>query len=377
MKKACAVLIALMLAGCHCDLKAQGTNPPSPAATNGVPLAWKIVQMEGTVQVRNTATDAWANPQLNQVLPSGASVHTGADGKAVLKAEDTAAVTLQLNSTFEIGALTRNGDTTKAETKALSGKALFLVNKLKTQDSSFKVETPTAIVGVRGTAFAVKVADDTESSRVAVYHGEVGVQGKGAEPGLVIVKEKMGTNVVRNKPPTPPEALAEAEAAEWNKLKSEIQNSTPMASLVPAIGGMMEAHQIRSAEQDRDMAYAKTVTKGSKKADQDFKVFEAALVQYFKDTGTVPTKEQGLKALLEDPKVQGWHGPYLGKETNLRDPFGRPYKWVVKKSPKGLDTYEVRSHGPDGIPNNEDDSAKVFNQSRLEKLASESKPGSP
>jgi hypothetical protein len=353
--------------------QAQDTSAP-PVAAAAPAATWQIVELSGNVQVRASGTGDWANGQINKDLPNGATVRTGDDGKAVIKAADAAGVTMQPKTTIEVGQLTRSNDTTKVEIKTLGGKALFLVNKLKTQDSSFKVETPTAVVGVRGTAFAVKVSDDAESSRVAVYTGEVGVQGKGGEPGLVIVKEKMGTNIVRNKPPTPPEALAEAEAAEWEKLKSDIQHSTPMASLVPAIGGMIEMHQLQNAEAEKLIGDANRAIKGNKKSDQDFKVFEAAIVVYFKDTGELPTKEQGLKALLEDPGVKGWHGPYLDKSSNFLDPYGRPYKWLAKKSPAGKDFFEVRSGGPDGFVGNEDDHVKMIRPSSIQKLASESKP---
>ncbi|MSR64878.1 MAG: hypothetical protein EXS18_03755 [Verrucomicrobiae bacterium] len=373
MKKSSQTLVLFVLLILPVVTRAQTTSAP-PAAVAAPAATWQIVELTGNVQVRATATGDWANGQVNTDLPIGATVRTGDDGKAVLKAADAAGVTMQPKTTIEVGQLTRSNDVTKVEVKALTGKALFLVNKLKTQDSSFKVETPTAVVGVRGTAFVIKVADDAESSRVAVYTGEVGVQGKGDEPGLVIVKEKMGTNIVRNKPPTPPEALAEAEAAEWEKMKSDIQHSTPMASLVPAIGGMIEMHQLQNAEADKLISDASRAIKGNKKSEQEFKVFEAAIVVFFKDTGELPTKEQGLKALLEDPGVKGWHGPYLDKSSNFLDPYGRPYKWLSKKSPAGKDFFEVRSGGPDGFVGNEDDHVKMIRPASIQKLASENKP---
>jgi ferric-dicitrate binding protein FerR (iron transport regulator) len=349
---------------------------PAPAAPTAppAPLLWQIVEVTGTVQIKADAGATWSNAHPNQTLTAGASVRTGADGKATLKAGDAAGVNVQPGATIEVGALSQSGDTVKMDSKTISGKALFLVNKLKTQDSSFKVETPTAIVGVRGTAFSVSVAEDGESSRVACFTGEVSVKGRGPEPGEVLVKEKMGTSVVKNKPPAPPEVLSEAEAAEWERMKSEIQLSTPLASLAPAIGGMIEMHKLQNAEADRILNEANRAIKGNKKADQDFKVFEAALVQYFRDTSAVPTKEEGLDALMKDTKAPGWKGPYLAKESNLLDPYGRAYKWLVKKSPAGKDIYEVRSGGPDGIVGNDDDHVKQLNRSRIEKMAKEEKP---
>jgi len=87
--------------------------------------------------------------------------------------------------------------------------------------------------------------------------------------------------------------------------------------------------------------------KGSKKADEDFKVFEVALRQYYQDTGSFPTKEQGgLKALLKNPGIEGWNGPYVDPNSNFMDPYGKqPYFYHVKKTPKGNVYVEIFSMG--------------------------------
>lgn len=141
------------------------------------------MELSGAVQVKADAKANWADAKVNVALDKGATVRTGPDGKAVLRGAKVAGITMQANSTVEAGSLTIEGDTTKADCKALGGTAYFLINKLKTQDSSFTGGTPTAIVGVRGTVFAIKVADDAASSRGAVFVGEVSVSGRGDEPG--------------------------------------------------------------------------------------------------------------------------------------------------------------------------------------------------
>lgn len=352
-------------------------SPPSTTAAAPSGAGWQLVQIEGNVQVKVGANADWAAAQLNQPLPESAIVRTGADGKAVIKGQDAAGVTLQANASVQVGGLSVSGTTTKAGCTAISGKSLFLINKLKSQDSSFQVETPTAVVGVRGTAFGVEVDEVGARSRVAVFTGEVSVSGKGDQPGMVIVKEKMGTNIVKNQPPSNPEALSEAEQAEWERVKTELQTITPIASVIPAIGGMVEMHQLQNAEAEKIIGDANRLIKGTKKADQDFKVFWAAMVEFYKDTGKAPTADQGLNAFLADPSLPGWKGPYLDKESNLLDPYGRPYKLTWSKSPTNKDIYEIRSGGPDGIPGNEDDHKDVLYHWKLEKLAKESKPAAP
>ncbi len=76
--------------------------------------------------------------------------------------------------------------------------------------------------------------------------------------------------------------------------------------------------------------------------------FMDALHTYKMDTGVFPTTEQGLAALRVAPQgVQGWQGPYLGRELPA-DPWGRPYLYRYP-SEQG-DEPEVISLGADGQP---------------------------
>ena len=54
-----------------------------------------------------------------------------------------------------------------------------------------------------------------------------------------------------------------------------------------------------------------------------------ALGRYHFHTGVYPTTEQGLKALMEDPGVEGWLGPYLVQL--LKDPWGHPYHYELRE----------------------------------------------
>lgn len=73
----------------------------------------------------------------------------------------------------------------------------------------------------------------------------------------------------------------------------------------------------------------------------------SALELYYLDTGSYPTKEQGLSALASAPaSVTGWNGPYLKSQTALRDGWGREYLY---DSEPGRGT-RVYSLGRDGAP---------------------------
>ncbi|MEZ5401723.1 MAG: type II secretion system major pseudopilin GspG [Bryobacteraceae bacterium] len=79
--------------------------------------------------------------------------------------------------------------------------------------------------------------------------------------------------------------------------------------------------------------------------------FMTALASYKMDTGQLPTTEMGLQALRARPQgVNGWNGPYLGKEVPM-DPWGRPF--LYKYPSERGDEPEVICLGADGQPGGE------------------------
>ncbi len=80
-----------------------------------------------------------------------------------------------------------------------------------------------------------------------------------------------------------------------------------------------------------------------------------ALDQFRLDTGRYPTTAEGLNALLSDPGVPGWDGPYLKKATP-NDPWGRPYHY---EAPGTHGDYDLISYGADGQPGGEGINADI------------------
>ena len=77
-----------------------------------------------------------------------------------------------------------------------------------------------------------------------------------------------------------------------------------------------------------------------------------ALDNFELDTGRYPSDEEGLAALMQNPGVQGWDGPYL--KTELRpDPWGNEYVYRLDREHPGI--YLLSSAGPDGQQGTEDD----------------------
>jgi len=87
----------------------------------------------------------------------------------------------------------------------------------------------------------------------------------------------------------------------------------------------------------------------------DLQAISTQLSVYDSFTGTYPTTEQGLRALVAQPTTAPlpprWY--QLFREVP-KDPWGHDY---VYKSPAGI-TYDLFSAGPDGVPDTTDDIRK-------------------
>jgi general secretion pathway protein G len=95
---------------------------------------------------------------------------------------------------------------------------------------------------------------------------------------------------------------------------------------------------------------AKTV-----KAQADLLAFKEMLASYQLESGTLPTTEQGLKALWSKPTVEPipehWRAQ-LDQET--LDPWGHSYQYR-NPGKRNVDKYDVFSMGADGLPDTDDD----------------------
>jgi general secretion pathway protein G len=91
------------------------------------------------------------------------------------------------------------------------------------------------------------------------------------------------------------------------------------------------------------------------KVHGDILTIKEELSLYQLDAGSLPTTEQGLKALVTKPTVEPVpdHWRACAKEETL-DPWNHSYQYRIpaKKSP---DEYDLFSMGPDGLPDTDDD----------------------
>lgn len=100
------------------------------------------------------------------------------------------------------------------------------------------------------------------------------------------------------------------------------------------------------------------VQEGNKRDQAKLQVnaLENAFGLYNVHTGSFPTTEQGIQALLvcPNPAPQNWRGPYL-KGADLNDPWGSPYSYQYPGTRSGTGGPDVWSNGPDRQSGTADD----------------------
>lgn len=79
------------------------------------------------------------------------------------------------------------------------------------------------------------------------------------------------------------------------------------------------------------------------------KATKFGLEDYVRDCGSLPTSEQGLAALMTNPGVAGWAGPYVEKAW-LIDPWGNALQFETLEN-----RASVWSKGRDGLSGTDDD----------------------
>jgi general secretion pathway protein G len=82
----------------------------------------------------------------------------------------------------------------------------------------------------------------------------------------------------------------------------------------------------------------------------------AALDQYRLDIGSYPTAAQGLDALVRNPNIPNWNGPYLKKGVP-KDAWGNAYKYQC--CPGQHSEYDLWSEGADNMPGGEGENADI------------------
>lgn len=95
----------------------------------------------------------------------------------------------------------------------------------------------------------------------------------------------------------------------------------------------------------------------SKTAAVQVKDLEQAAELFKLDVGRFPTTSEGLEALVTNPGVNGWNGPYLRRGLP-DDPWGNSYRYEFPGRNAEVDIY---TYGADNAPGGSGESADIGN----------------
>lgn len=83
----------------------------------------------------------------------------------------------------------------------------------------------------------------------------------------------------------------------------------------------------------------------------------SALELYYLDNGEYPSKQSGLKVLVERPiDSPKWNGPYLKNKSGIVDPWGRIYQFRIPGIQGDFDVYSL---GRDNAKGGENEDADI------------------
>lgn len=153
---------------CLCSI---GMLAPRAVRTQEL-ISARVLSSDGQVEIRRSSTTA---PQMQKIafkvndpVRAGDTIITGRGGRLVLSLSDGSQAVIAPQTTVVIQDLTQSPRTLF---NMIRGKTRIHIEKLGGQPNPYRVNTPTAVIAVRGTIFDVIVK--THETQVFLHEGEV------------------------------------------------------------------------------------------------------------------------------------------------------------------------------------------------------------
>ncbi|MHB8127112.1 MAG: hemoblobin-interacting domain-containing protein [Desulfitobacteriaceae bacterium] len=147
-------------------------NIPIVEAEESISVA-KLDAVQGSVFVKRGGGYRESQGSNGMLLGQGDSVRTGLDGTAKIIFDSVSETTIDAESEVVISKLDTTGATSQVSLRVWTGSIWNKVKSLLNIDDQYEVETPTAVMGVRGTLYLVNVDGALGSSTVGVMDGAV------------------------------------------------------------------------------------------------------------------------------------------------------------------------------------------------------------
>lgn len=158
MKNISAAVIFLFLVG----LTARAQQPTADRA--------KVADSYGQTQKRVSRTpERWAALATGDLLPPDSAVRTGEHSAVLLQMINGHAIRVGPSSTVELKEV---GNNSSYSFQLIAGEIWSFVNKAR-RPTRYEIDTPTAVLGVRGTVFHVDYDGSANDSLVSVNEGTV------------------------------------------------------------------------------------------------------------------------------------------------------------------------------------------------------------
>lgn len=166
----------------------------------------RVLTVEGQVELRRQSAN---QPLIQKVafkvddtLKAGDTIITGKNGRLVLGLSDGSQAVIAAKTTVIIEDL---GKSPRTLFNVIKGKTRIQIEKLGGRPNPYRVNTPTAVIAVRGTIFDVLVEDD--KTDVFLHEGQVVVTSLRSPDQQIILSAGQMTRVLMQRPPNPPSSF--------------------------------------------------------------------------------------------------------------------------------------------------------------------------
>lgn len=176
MKKIAAIILALALSPAISCAAAEATTAARADSITATAAGGHIYVVSGEVLVAQGKNPAHRATNGEAIIPDTV-VNTTANSSALLKFEDGQVVTMQANSSLHVQEYhydAKQAENSNIALSMLKGGMRFITGLIGQQSKqAFKLVTPSATIGIRGTEFMVAMVDDSMYSQVLA--GDIGV----------------------------------------------------------------------------------------------------------------------------------------------------------------------------------------------------------
>lgn len=169
-----------------------------------------IERVQGTVKVLRS-DDRIEEGRVELGLLAGDMITTEKNASVWFALENTGSFKIGEDSQISIDELSSGGDDDQPRIRLVLGFLWSKLKKIKKTDEGFKIHTPTAVIGIRGTEFDTVVSIDA-ASLVAVDEGIVELK---TDDKKVSLDKGMSSSVEMEGGPSLPKAIGPKEQRDW------------------------------------------------------------------------------------------------------------------------------------------------------------------